>query len=73
MCQVFEEMYGKKPQVEAIHAGLECGLLLNKRPGMDAVSIGPDMKDIHTPQERLSISSTARVYDFLKKVLERIH
>lgn len=73
MCQVFEEMYGKKPQVEAIHAGLECGLLLNKRPGMYAVSIGPDMKDIHTPQERLSISSTARVYDFLKKVLERIH
>ena len=72
MCAVYREKYGKDPLVEAIHAGLECGLLLHKKPDMDAVSFGPDMKDIHTPKERLSISSTARVYDFLKEVLSRM-
>ena len=59
-------------QVQAIHAGLECGIIGKKLPGIDMVSIGPDMKDIHTPQERLSISSTARTYDFVCEVLKRM-
>ena len=71
MVQVYEELYGKKPKVEAVHAGLECGLLMEKLPGMDAVSIGPDIQDIHTTAERLSISSTARVYQFLKEFIKR--
>ena len=63
-------MYGTEPKVEAIHAGLECGILADKIPNLDCVSIGPDMRDIHTTKERLSISSTARVWDFVLKMLE---
>lgn len=69
---VYQEMYGKKPEVQAIHAGLECGLLLDKCPGLDIISIGPDMKDIHTPKEKLSISSTQRVWEYLLAILGRI-
>lgn len=66
---VYKRQYGKAPRVETIHAGLECGILSGKVPGLDCISIGPDMKDIHSPKERLSISSTARVWEFLKAVL----
>lgn len=72
MIAVYEEMYGKKPEIQAIHAGLECGLLADKIPNLDCVSIGPDMKNIHTTEEELSISSTARVYTFLLKLLEEM-
>ncbi len=71
MVEIYEEMYGKKPRIEAIHAGLECGILAGKLPGLDCVSIGPDMKDIHTPEERLSISSTKRVWDYVLAVLKK--
>ena len=60
----------KKIQIEAIHAGLECGLFSEKRPDLDMISIGPDIFDIHTPAEHLSISSTQRVYKYLVKMLE---
>lgn len=70
MVSLYEKMYGKKPEVQAIHAGLECGLLAAKIPDLDCVSIGPDMKNIHTTEETLSISSTARVWDFLVRLLE---
>lgn len=69
MVRVFTEMYGYAPKVEAIHAGLECGFFMDKAPDIDAVSIGPDMQDIHSPLERLSISSTRRTYEYLLKVL----
>lgn len=72
MVTEFENMYGNKPAVEAIHAGLECGLLSDKLPGLDAVSFGPDMKEIHTPNERLSISSVERSYNYLCRVIEKI-
>ena len=68
---VFESMYGKTPELEAIHAGLECGLFHEKKPELDMISIGPDIFDIHTPQERLSISSTQRTYAYLVKMLEQ--
>ena len=71
MVKVYEEMYGKSPRIEAIHAGLECGILAGKLPGLDCVSIGPDMKDIHTPEERLSISSTKRVWDYVLEILKK--
>lgn len=70
MVTLYEQMYGKKPIVRAIHAGLECGLLAAKIPDLDCVSIGPDMKNIHTTEETLSISSTARVWEFLVRLLE---
>lgn len=66
---VYEKMYGKPPVIEAIHAGLECGLLAGKLPGLDCISIGPDMKDVHTTEEKLSISSTKRVWEFILEVI----
>lgn len=70
MARVYEEMYGKKPLIMAIHAGLECGLFLNKKPDLDCISIGPDMCSIHTTEEKLSISSTRRVWEFVVALLE---
>ena len=70
MVKLYAEMYGTEPKVEAIHAGLECGLLGSKIADLDCVSMGPDMKDIHTTEETLSISSTKRVWEYLIKVLE---
>lgn len=72
MIKIFTEQYGKEPKIEAIHAGLECGILSGKKADLDIVSIGPDILDIHTPQERLSISSTQRVYQYLLEVLRNI-
>ncbi|TAH68032.1 MAG: aminoacyl-histidine dipeptidase [Anaerolineaceae bacterium] len=67
----YKEMYGKEMKVEAIHAGLECGLIAEKMPGIDIVSIGPDMSRVHTIDERVSISSTIRVYQFLERIIEQ--
>ena len=72
MVQTFERMYGKKPEVVAIHAGLECGLISEKLQGLDCVSIGPDMQDIHTSRERLDIASTKRTWEFLLEVLKAL-
>ncbi len=69
MARVFEECYVKKPIIQAVHAGLECGLFYDKIPGLDCVSLGPDMMDIHTTEERLSISSVQRVWHYLISVL----
>ncbi|MBR1597685.1 MAG: aminoacyl-histidine dipeptidase [Lachnospiraceae bacterium] len=70
MISLYEKMYGKAPVVEGIHAGLECGLLAAKIPDLDCVSMGPDIMDIHTYNERLSISSAKRVYEFLLEFLK---
>ena len=72
MVQVFTKMYDKAPEVVAIHAGLECGLLGEKLPGLDAVSIGPEMHDIHTSRERLGIASTKRTWEFVLEVLKAL-
>ena len=71
--RIFEQMYGKAPRIEAIHAGLECGILAGKIKDLDGVSIGPDMIGIHTFEEKLSISSTKRVYEFVLEVLKCKH
>ncbi len=67
--KVYEKQYGCTPKIDVIHAGLECGILASKIEGLDCISIGPDMADIHTPDERISISSIARVWEFIKGVL----
>lgn len=72
MADTYEEVFGKKPEVKAIHAGLECGLFYEKIPNLDCVSFGPTMSDIHTTEETLSISSTERMWKYLLKVLENI-
>lgn len=67
--EVFEKQYGRKPEVTVIHAGLECGILSTKTEGLDCVSIGPDLMDIHSPQERVSISSVQRTWEYVKGIL----
>ena len=72
MVATFKRMFHKEPEVVAIHAGLECGLLSEKLPGLDCVSIGPDMHDIHTSREKLEIESTRRTWEFLLEVLKTL-
>ena len=72
MVSIYTRMFGKEPEVLAIHAGLECGLLGDKLPGLDCVSIGPQMHDIHTSREKLEIASTKRTWDFLLAVLKAL-
>ncbi len=68
----FKRLYGKAPEVVAIHAGLECGLLSEKIPDLDCVSIGPNMKDIHTSREKLEIASTNRLWEYLLAILKEL-
>ena len=68
----YEKMFGAAPQVVAIHAGLECGLLSEKLPGLDCVSFGPQMHDIHTSRERLEIQSVKRTWNFLLEMLKNL-
>ena len=72
MVKTYADMFGAQPQVVAIHAGLECGLLSEKLPGLDCVSIGPNMHDIHTSRETLEIESTRRTWEFLLAVLKAL-
>lgn len=72
MVEVYEEMYGKKPVVETVHAGLECGIFAGKRPELDAVSIGPNLGDIHSVNETAEIASIERTWEYLKAVLKRL-
>lgn len=67
---LFEEKYGNKPIVKGIHAGLECGVFLETRPDLEAISIGPDMGAVHSPDEWLHIESTKRTYEFLLDLLK---
>lgn len=71
MIRIYEEMYGEKPRVEAVHAGLECGLFAGKLPELDCISCGPDMQYIHTTKEVLSISSVKRVWEYLLEILKQ--
>jgi dipeptidase D len=72
MIDAYEKVYADKPKLESIHAGLECGILSGKMPYLDMVSFGPDLENVHTPQERMSISSVARCWTYLLKVLEML-
>ena len=72
MVSVYRRMFQKEPQVVAIHAGLECGLLSEKLPGLDCVSIGPEMHDIHTSRERLGIASVERTWNFILEILKSL-
>ena len=69
--RAYRTLFGKEAAVDAVHAGIECGLFADSIPDLDCVSIGPDMADVHTPREHLSISSTARTYALLRGVLAR--
>ncbi len=70
MVATYKDMFNINPKIETMHAGVECGQLAVKIKGLECVSIGPKILDIHTPQERLSISSTVKYYDFLVRMIE---
>ena len=72
MVKVYEKLFRTAPEVVAIHAGLECGLFAGKINGLDAVSFGPNLYDIHTTRERLSVSSVLRTYEFLCEILKAL-
>ena len=69
MVRVYEEMYGVKPEIQAIHAGLECGLFTKKIDGLDSISIGPNMHNVHTSEETLEVGSVQRTWEFLCRVI----
>jgi dipeptidase D len=70
MIEVFKRMYGREPRIEALHAGVECGLFGQKLEGLDCISIGPDMEGVHTTSEKLSVASAARTFEYLCEVLK---
>ena len=70
--KAYQDLFAAEPKVLAIHAGLECGLFLEKYPCLDMVSIGPQMFGVHSPQERLSISSTGKCWQWLQRVLDTL-
>lgn len=71
MAEVYRDLFQKEPRFEAIHAGLECGILSGKIEDLDCISFGPDLIDIHTPKERMSISSAERVWNLMIEFLKR--
>lgn len=68
----FEDLFGRKPRIEALHAGLECGLFLEKMPGLDMISFGPTLKDIHSPSEKANIRSVEEYWRFLCEIITRL-
>ena len=71
MVDIYKKMFRSDVKVEALHAGLECGIMISKLPGLDCVSFGPNIYDIHTVKERLSISSAARMWEYLLEILRQ--
>ena len=69
ICKIAEGILGKKPTVEVIHAGLECGLIRAAIPDMDIISVGPELRDIHSPGEKMSISSCEKLWKILSALL----
>jgi dipeptidase D len=67
----YRELYGREPRVEAIHAGLECGIIGEKVAGMDMVSLGPTIKGAHSPDERVEIAAVANFWEYLLGILKR--
>ena len=68
----YERLFKHKPEVRAIHAGLECGLFSEKYPEMDMISFGPTLRGVHSPDERLLIPTVEKVWDHLKEILRNI-
>ena len=72
LVEVFTQQYGHSPRIEAIHAGVECGIFSGKLPSLDCVSMGPDLTEIHTCRERLYISSVQRLWTMVLETLKRM-
>jgi dipeptidase D len=68
----YRSLYGKDPEVKAVHAGLECGVIGERIPGMDMISFGPTLQDVHSPDEKIYIDTVERFWDFLLEILKRM-
>jgi dipeptidase D len=68
----YASLYGKEPEVKAVHAGLECGLIGEKYPGIDMISFGPTMKEVHSPQERVYVDTVPKFWGFLTALLKTV-
>jgi dipeptidase D len=68
----YKKMFGTEPAVKAVHAGLECGIIGERYPGMDMVSFGPTMTGVHSPDEKLDVASVPRFYAFLAGILDAV-
>ena len=69
---VFKKLFNKEAEIKAIHAGLECGILEDKNPGMDMISFGPTIQGAHSPDEKLNIETVEKFYLLLKGILKEI-
>jgi dipeptidase D len=69
---LYDSLYGKKPAVHAVHAGLECGIIGEKFPGMDMISIGPTMKEVHSPEEKIFVDTVPKFWDYLTALLKNM-
>jgi len=69
---VYRKLFGREPHVEAIHAGLECGIIGDKKPGMDMISFGPTLKNPHSPDEKIHVESIGKIWDFLMELLKSL-
>ena len=67
----YRDLTGTEGKIDATHGGLECGIFIEKIPGLDAISLGPELHDVHSVRERLSVPSTERVYELVCEVLRR--
>ncbi len=72
MKNVYQKMYGNEPAVKAIHAGLECGIIKERYPDMDMISFGPTLMDVHSPDEKILISTVDKFWNLLSTVLKNI-
>lgn len=70
--EVYKNIFGEEPKIESIHAGLETGLIGEKYPGMDMLSFGPNLRDVHSPDERVQISTTEKCWKLLLEILKNI-
>ena len=66
-------MYGREPEVKAIHAGLECCIIGERYPGMDMISFGPTLEGVHSPDERIHIDTVPKFWDFLLGILKAVN
>ena len=69
----YKSLYGKDPEVKAIHAGLECGIIGEKVQGMDMISFGPTMEDVHSPDEKIYIDTVDKFWKFLLGILKNVN
>jgi len=66
----YKQLYGKEPEIKAIHAGLECGIIAERMPGMDMVSFGPTLEGVHSPDEKIHLETVPKFWDFLLGILK---